>query len=212
MKSRTDGYYKCILVNSSADSTFRISLSDSPTPGTANPSFPGANLTYLVCHVFWLNSAYTVAPIVTAGAPVTKAADSLTDVAWPVTSSAVVDVTVDEPITSTMNMLGFGAAAASRFEVDGASSARLINVGIDASITPASTYEGERHSFGMSLQTNDGVIVDDENNDDTDATGTPGQGTIFIGSASDLTGQPCRLHRVQVSNQTFTAEDLKPFL
>lgn len=191
-----------------------VMISDTGTPGTGNYSYAGSNETLTVSNLNIENTDFSTSPIINSGIPLTRVADSLTDAAWSATASAVIDTTVNNvipggTIDNQQNMLGFGSNSAHSFVLSAPTVARIFTGGINSFITAGSSYESERHGFGMSFQVNEGIVVDDEDNDNTDVTGTPGGGTIQIGLNSGLVGVPGKYHRIRIYDQTQTVDELK---
>lgn len=217
IKDLGNGYYQCMVITTDTNSAFQVAISNTPTPGNVDFNFTGANETIFLNHCQW-EAARPTSPIVTNGGPVTRQDDVLTDVAWPVESSAIIDVEVNQFLRSVagpdedINSLGFGALNSAAFGLTDPDELSLINSTLSVSLTAASSYAGERHGFGMSLKTNEGIIVDDENNDNTTLTGTPVQGAIQIGLNALEQGLGSRYFRVRVFDETQTVEELKAFL
>lgn len=116
---------------------------------------------------------------------------------------------LEDSAGAEMRMLGFGDNSAFSFRLDVPTVARIATGALDSSITAANSYESERHGFGMSFQVNEGIVVDDEDNDNTDAAGSPGGGTIQVGLNSGLLGLPGRYHNIQIANVPQTVAQLK---
>lgn len=217
IKDLGNGYYRCAVITADSNSAFQFAIADTGTPGTPDYNFTGSNEMIILCHCQW-EAARPTSPIVTNGGPVTRQDDVLTDVAWPVESSAIVDVEVNPFLRSAagpdedINSLGFGALNSAAFGLTDPDTLSLINSTLSVSLTAASSYAGERHGFGMSLKANEGIVVDDENNDNTTLAGTPVQGAIHIGLNALGQGLGSRYFRVRIFDETQTVSELKAFL
>lgn len=144
----------------------------------------------------------------------TRSSDDLTDsTSLDAAHSMMVDATVD-PLVQSGNeqatLIHFPPSATASLFLNNSTQLRVISNTLAPIVNAASTYEGERHKFAFSVQTNEGILVDDEDNDDTDVAGDPATGTLRIGSrnASSRWWHSV-IHRVEYFSQAQTLLELK---
>lgn len=189
----TGGWYKCqVSSDTGTGTTMLLGISDTGTPGQADPSFNGASETILVHHVQFENTSFCTSPIITDGGALARAVDLMTDSTQVTTElSAVCDVTIptDQADSTNLNILDITGSDIPLFYRSDGAGTKSIRAFMDNVIpTIINDILGERHKLAMSCKvgTDTLILVDDESNS---SNGSPGSdtwagATLAVGNSS----------------------------